>query len=105
MHAGVISHAFCHLLTLSKQFFLDFFFQNSLRISNGLEPDQGRHCVGPDLGPNCLQRLSADNKEGKEFTVPEHLGTGDKNISILHLSCSTSGLQFSLVLQTHVLVL
>ena len=33
------------------------------------------------------------------------LGAGDKNISILHLSCRTSDLQFSLVLQTHVLVL
>ena len=29
----------------------------------------------------------------------------DKNISILHLSCKTSDLQFSLVLQTHALVL
>ena len=26
---------------------------------------------------------------------------GDKNVSILHLSCRTSDLQFSLVLQTH----
>ena len=24
-----------------------------------LDPD---HSVGPDLGPNCLQRLSADDK-------------------------------------------
>ena len=23
-------------------------------MSNGLDPDQDRHCVGPDLGPNCL---------------------------------------------------
>ena len=30
---------------------------------------------------------------------------GDKNISILHLSCRTSDLQFSLVLQTNALVL
>ena len=30
---------------------------------------------------------------------------GDKNISILHLYCSMSDLQFSLVLQTHALVL
>ena len=29
----------------------------------------------------------------------------DKNISTLHLSCKTSDLQFSLVLQTHALVL
>ena len=30
---------------------------------------------------------------------------GDKNISILHSPCRTSDLQFSLVLQTHALVL
>ena len=26
-----------------------------------LDSDQARPYVGPDLGPNCLQRLSADN--------------------------------------------
>ena len=26
-----------------------------------LDPDQARHNVRPDLGPNCLQRLSADD--------------------------------------------
>ena len=34
-------------------------------MSNSLDPDQDRqngHSVGPDLGPNCLQRLSADDK-------------------------------------------
>ena len=31
-------------------------------MSNGLDPDQARRFVGPDLGPNCFQRLSADNK-------------------------------------------
>ena len=30
-------------------------------MSNSLELDQARHFVGPDLGPNCLQRLSADD--------------------------------------------
>ena len=28
----------------------------------GLDPDQDLHSVVSDLGPNCLQRLSADNK-------------------------------------------
>ena len=46
------------------------FFQNQLfrkillgipSVSNSLDPDQVRHVVGPDLGPNCLQRLSADD--------------------------------------------
>ena len=30
-------------------------------MSNSLDPDQDRQYVGPDLGPNCLQRLSADD--------------------------------------------
>ena len=29
-----------------------------LGVSNILDPDQARHFVGPELGPNCLQRLS-----------------------------------------------
>ena len=45
----------CHICTL---WMLDLF--NTIRVSNSLDPDQARHFVGPDLGPNCLQRLSAD---------------------------------------------
>ena len=29
-------------------------------MSNSLDPDQARHFVGPDLGLNCLQKLSTD---------------------------------------------
>ena len=42
--------------------FSKFSFKNTTRVSNGLDPDQDRHSVGPDLVPNCLQRLSADDK-------------------------------------------
>ena len=31
-------------------------------MPNGFDPDQDLHFVGPYLGPNCLQRLSADDK-------------------------------------------
>ena len=31
-------------------------------MPNSLDPDQARHFVWPDLGPNCLQRLSADER-------------------------------------------
>ena len=31
-------------------------------MSKGLDLDQDGHFVGPDLGPNCLQRFSADDK-------------------------------------------
>ena len=30
-------------------------------MSNCLDPDQDRRSVNPDLGPNCLQNLSADD--------------------------------------------
>ena len=32
-------------------------------VSSSLDPDQAQRNVGPDLGPNCLQRLSADDDE------------------------------------------
>ena len=42
-------------------------------MHNSLEPDQARRFVGPDLGPNCLQRLSADSQQtalvGKELIL------------------------------------
>ena len=44
-------------LTFSKKT-----FRNTIRVSNSLDPDQARHFVRPDLGPNCLQRLPADDK-------------------------------------------
>ena len=31
-------------------------------VPKGLDPDRDRRSIGPDLGPNCLQRLSANNK-------------------------------------------
>ena len=51
---------FFMLLLLSAEFFNMSFFssKNTYRVSHGLDTDQDR----PDLGPNCLQRLSADDK-------------------------------------------
>ena len=43
-------------------FFLKIFHERYIRILNGLGQDQDRHFVGPDLGPNCFQRLSADDE-------------------------------------------
>ena len=55
----------------------DFFFQiktfpkmtlsgTLIRELNCLDPDQDRHYVGPGLGPNCLQRLSAEDNSHLE---------------------------------------
>ena len=58
-------------------------------MSNSLDPDQALHYVQPDLGPNCLQRLSADNTSRQG--VLEALNT------VLHLSfldrCSNFDIQ------------
>ena len=35
--------------------------RNTSSVSNNLDADQARLLVGSDLGPNCLQRLSADD--------------------------------------------
>ena len=50
----------------SKSTFLKNYFGNTIRVSNGLDPDQDQHSVGPDLGPNCLQWLSADDTTSKQ---------------------------------------
>ena len=39
---------------------LDFF--NTIQVLNSLDPDQALHFDWPDLGPNCLQKLSKDNR-------------------------------------------
>ena len=36
---------------------------NTIRVSNSFDPDQAIGSVGPDLGPNCLQMLSADDTQ------------------------------------------
>ena len=51
---------------LSADFFKSNFFKkksfrNTIRVSNSFDPDQDRRYVDPDLGWNCLQKLSADD--------------------------------------------
>ena len=56
-------------------------------MSNGLSLDKDRHFVGPDLGTNCLQRLSEDNKSQQArkefdtfFSCIYRLDTGENQI-------------------------
>ena len=72
--------------------FLNFNIFRALKIvfilANSVDPDKILHYAAYHLGFHCLPKYP-----------------GDKNISILHLSCRMSDLQFSLVLQTDALVL
>ena len=64
LHAGL----FFVILFSSADFFVKInTFEKIIQeyhqsVSNSLDPDQARHFGGPDLDPNCLQRLlSADD--------------------------------------------
>ena len=62
-----------YIFLSSADFFQNLIFQNFLsripcRVSNGLDPNQARQNVGPDLGPNCLQMLSAADTSRQRVT-------------------------------------
>ena len=61
----VIVNAFVFCWLISKLTFFKYFFRNTIWESNGLDPDQDEH-FGPNLDPNCLQRLSADDKSRRQ---------------------------------------
>ena len=46
----------------SAAFFSKLTFSKNVYDTSSLGPDQDRPSDDPDLGPNCLQRLSADDK-------------------------------------------
>ena len=52
----------CQIILLSDDNFSENkIFQKKFGKSNSLDPDQVRHFIGPDLGTNCLQWLSAED--------------------------------------------
>ena len=61
-------------------------------MSNNLDPDQARCFVGPDLGPNCLQMLSADDtrrQRVKQYFMygDWHLVYGVRENKMFRLNC------------------
>ena len=57
MHANA---CFLCLLIFFISNIFEKLFQEYHQSVKQFDPDQSRHFVGPDLGPNNLQRLSAD---------------------------------------------
>ena len=54
-------------------------------MSNSFDPDQARstyRSVGPDLGPNCLQKLLADDI--RSYRVSDHLYLFSQGILIIN---------------------
>ena len=64
----VILHAFLSPADFfQNQLFQKNSFRNTIRVLNSLNSDWARHSVGPDLGPNCLQRLSGKETSRQRF--------------------------------------
>ena len=53
-------------------------------MSNSLDPDQAQQNVGPDLGQNCLQTLSADDthKQTKSLEIETCVFVSSKILKI-----------------------
>ena len=56
-------------------------------MSNSLDPDQARRFVRPDLGPNCLPKISADDT-GRQRVKPVHEILRDYHMGCLVIACS-----------------
>ena len=80
-------------------------------MSNSLDPDQARHFVGPDLGPNCLQKLSADDTTDKELEIKHsfyiHVNHGTSAnrllLSDLGLHCFLMPISLNILVQFNLL--
>ena len=53
----------------SKAIFSKTLFRITIRGSISLDPDQAGHFIEPDLGQNCLQRISADETSRRNFIL------------------------------------
>ena len=84
-------YAFCRLLFSPQKssLFSKICFMNTTRVSNSLNPDQTGQFVGPDLGPNCLQRLSADDTCRE--SIKGGVAFGIVNCTVFHIVFIFSG--------------
>ena len=67
LHAGYFFMLFLSSADFLLINFLKRFFQEHFHGVKLLYPDQDWHLVGPDLGSNCLQGLSANDKSGRSW--------------------------------------
>ena len=62
---------------------------------NSLDPDWDRHFVGPDLGPYCLQKLSADDTRKELIGKVKVLKFLTLSAFCFQIKCMLSGLEFT----------
>ena len=82
---GKFSCFCCRLLTFFKINFFKKKIRNTIRVSNSLDPDQDLQNVGPDLGPNCLQMLSVDDKNSLLHVARKELRWDTEECSLAYI--------------------
>ena len=79
-----------------------------MRVSISLDPDQDRHTVCPDLGPNCLQRLSVEDTSKKRvnlISVPISFKSRFvMNVILLNCNTNKQNLLIPLNLICHIII-
>ena len=91
---------------MSSDFFQNHLFRKNISgiplMSNSLDPIQARFFVGPepdDLGPNCLQMLSADDTTSKQrVKVGVFFGKMDSKLTLIAQPTFCSRQQFQILL-------
>ena len=63
-------------------------------MSNSLDPDQARRFVRPDLGPNCLPRLSADDTGRQRVKLQQNKINKDQKGVYLMMKTTVKFLNF-----------
>ena len=81
------------MLWLFTLLFLKYDFRNAIRglHVNSLIRDQNRRSVGPAIGPNCLLRLSVDDKCHRFQRMDLHVVSFFKVLDTLHIIRERSG--------------
>ena len=67
---GILVNCVCFLSSadfFQNNLFLKKSFSITIRVSNGLDPEQARPFVGPDLDPNCFRGNRPSTILGKEL--------------------------------------
>ena len=87
-----------HIFTLILNLLCSrYSLEKNIRVSNNLDPDQFQQNVWPNLGPNCLQRSSTDDKNCRQrvkciffFPVPSSspsiISISTPSMSVISLS-------------------
>ena len=105
---GIFSYFCCRLLNFFKINFFKKIFQEHYQIQNlmskHLNPDQDRHFVCPDLDPNCMQRLSVEDKRCRQLLLNSTMSIVGPLKNIIALVTRSQPVKTYVICSSHLLM-